>query len=155
MSEYFSAAREIIIIEEPFKPLELQSDYEAKSMNDRTDYGAVANFVGTMRDFNEGDDVTSMTLEHYPAMTAKKINGIVDFACEKWPIKNTLIIHRIGEIFPSEPIVLVAVWSAHRSAAFDGCRYIMEALKHEAPFWKKEVLTDGRARWVTKNTKND
>ncbi|MCL4169991.1 UNVERIFIED_CONTAM: hypothetical protein GTU68_045613 [Idotea baltica] len=105
-----------------------------------------------MRDFNEGDDVLSMTLEHYPAMTDKQLNEIVDQACEQWPIQNTLIAHRVGEIFPAESIVLVSVWSAHRNAAFDGCRFIMEALKHQAPFWKKESLSAGETRWVAENT---
>ncbi len=145
----------ILIVEESFDPLWLQADYQMESMGDKTDYGATANFVGTMRDFNEGDDVLSMTLEHYPAMTKKQLNEIVDQACEKWPIQNTLIVHRVGEIFPAESIVLVAVWSAHRNAAFDGCRYIMEALKHQAPFWKKEALTAGDTRWVTENTKGE
>ena len=144
--------RKILIVEESFDPLWLQGDYEAESMGDKTDYGASANFIGTMRDFNEGDDVLSMTLEHYPAMTAKQLNGIVDQACEQWPIQNTLIVHRVGEIFPAESIVLVTVWSAHRNAAFDGCRFIMEALKHQAPFWKKESLAVGESRWVAENT---
>lgn len=148
-------SRKILIVEEAFEPLWLQADYEVESMGDKTDYGATANFIGTMRDFNEGDDVLSMTLEHYPAMTAKQLNEIVDQACAKWPIQNTLIVHRVGEIFPAESIVLVAVWSAHRNAAFDGCRYIMEALKHQAPFWKKEVLITGDARWVAKNTQGE
>lgn len=152
MSISASVPRKIIIVEEPFDPLWLQGDYEAASMEDKTDYGATANFIGTMRDYNEGDDVLSMTLEHYPAMTTKQLNEIIDQACEKWPIQNTLIVHRVGEIFPAESIVLVAVWSAHRNAAFDGCRFIMEALKHQAPFWKKESLTAGESRWVAENT---
>jgi len=147
-----SVPRKILIVEETFDPLWLQGDYEAETMEDKTDYGATANFIGTMRDFNEGDDVTSMTLEHYPAMTSKQLNDIIDEACERWPIQNTLIVHRVGEIFPAESIVLVAVWSAHRNAAFDGCRFIMEALKHKAPFWKKESLTAGDSRWVAENT---
>ena len=147
--------RKILIVEESFDPLWLQSDYEAEFMEDKTDYGATANFIGTMRDFNEGDDVLSMTLEHYSAMTHMKLNEIVDQACEKWPIKNTLIVHRVGEIFPAESIVLVVVWSAHRNAAFDGCRYIMEALKYQAPFWKKEKLVTGEYRWVEENTKGE
>ncbi len=145
--------RKIIIVDSPFDPLAMQSDYQAQSMRGQTNYGATANFVGTMRDFNEGDDVQSMILEHYPAMTEKQLNIIVDEANEKWPLQNTLIIHRVGEIFPAESIVLVAVWSAHRVAAFEACRFIMEDLKHKAPFWKKEVLTTGANRWVEENTK--
>ena len=146
-------SRKIIIVDESFDPLKFQLDYQVESMGGKTNYGATANFVGTMRDFNEGDDVLSMTLEHYPAMTINQLNEIVNQACEKWPIQNTLIVHRVGEIFPAESIVLVAVWSAHRNAAFDSCRYIMEALKHQAPFWKKEVLSAGTSRWVAENTK--
>jgi len=145
--------RKIIIVDSPFDPLQLQSEYQAESMQGQTNYGATANFVGTMRDFNEGDDVQSMTLEHYPAMTEKQLNLIVDEATEKWLLQNTLIVHRVGEIFPAESIVLVAVWSAHRGAAFDACRFIMEDLKHKAPFWKKEALTTGSDRWVEENTK--
>ena len=145
--------RKILIVKEQFDPLTLQADYQVESMGDKTDYGATANFVGTMRDFNEGDDVLSMTLEHYPAMTSKQLDEIVDKSYQQWPIQNVLIVHRVGEIFPAESIVLVAVWSAHRNAAFDGCRYIMEALKHQAPFWKKEVLSAGTSRWVAENTK--
>lgn len=147
--------RNIVIVESSFDPLQMQADYQKHSMHGKTNYGATANFVGTMRDFNEGDDVLSMTLEHYPAMTDKQLNQIVDDACAKWPIQNTLVVHRVGEIFPAEAIVLVAVWSAHRNAAFDGCRFIMEALKHQAPFWKKEQLTVGESRWVKENTKGE
>jgi len=144
--------RSIKIVESIFDPWKLQQDYQNQSMQEKTDYGAMASFIGTMRDFNEGDDVSSMVLEHYPAMTEKQLNQIVDEACDKWPIQNTLIVHRVGEIFPAEPIVLVATWSAHRVAAFDSCRFLMEALKHQAPFWKKENLTEGSTRWVEKNT---
>ena len=144
--------RKIVIVDSSFDPLEMQRDYQQQSMYGHTNFGATANFIGTMRDFNEGDDVLSMVLEHYPAMTDKQLNQIVDEACDQWPIQNTLVVHRVGEIFPSEAIVLVVVWSAHRGAAFDACRYIMEALKHKAPFWKKESLTAGSTRWVEENT---
>lgn len=144
--------REIKIITSVFDPFQSQKDYQGKSMKDKTDYGAVASFVGTMRDFNEGDEVSFMELEHYPEMTQKQLNEIVDKTCDKWPIKNTLIIHRVGKILPGEPIMMVAVWSAHRAAAFDACRFLMEELKHRAPFWKKEQLKTGGSRWVDKNT---
>ena len=147
-----SRPRKITIVENVFDPLRYQAEYENESMKGKTNFGATANFVGTMRDFNEGDDVLSMTLEHYPAMTMKQLNKIVDQAYERWNIQNALVVHRVGKIFPAESIVLIAVWSAHRNAAFDACRYIMEALKHEAPFWKKEALTSGDSRWVAKNT---
>lgn len=118
-------------------------------------YGATASFVGTMRDFNQGDDVTSMTLEHYPGMTESYLQKICDEAQQRWDIIDCLIIHRVGEILPNDPIVLTVVWSAHRKAAFEACRYLMEELKSRAPFWKKEGLSDDHPeghRWVDKNT---
>ncbi len=147
-----SLLRKIEVLESIFDPWKLQQDYQLSSMQGKTDYGATASFIGTMRDFNEGDDVTSMTLEHYPEMTKKQLNEIVDEACEKWTLLNTLIVHRVGKILPAEPIVLVTVWSSHRVDAFEACRFLMEKLKHNAPFWKKEQLTEGDSRWVEKNT---
>lgn len=144
--------REVKILEEIFDPWLIQKEYQDISMQGRSDYGATANFIGTMRDFNEGDDVVAMELEHYPKMTEKQLHAIIDTLEEKWDIQNTLIVHRVGKILPAEPIMLVAVWSAHRAAAFDACRYLMEELKHRAPFWKKEELITGDSRWVEKNT---
>ncbi len=144
--------RQIKILETVFDPFLIQKDYQEKHLKNRTDYGATASFVGTMRDFNEGDDVSLMELEHYPQMTQKQLNQMVDKAAEQWPINNVLVVHRVGQILPGEPIMMVAVWSAHRAAAFDACRYIMEELKHSAPFWKKEQLLSGSSRWVEKNT---
>lgn len=115
-------------------------------------FGATASFTGTMRDFNEGDPVTAMTLEHYPGMTEKQLVEIIDDAKSQWEIIDALIVHRVGDILPGQPIVLTAVWSAHRAAAFDACRFLMEALKSRATFWKKETLTSGQQRWVEKNT---
>lgn len=114
-------------------------------------YGATASFVGTMRDFNEGDTVQAMTLEHYPGMTESYLDKICDEAKSRWDIIDCLIVHRVGEMHPNDPIVLTVVWSAHRAAAFEACRYLMEELKSRAPFWKKENLEDGH-RWVEKNT---
>ncbi|MCK5813550.1 MAG: molybdenum cofactor biosynthesis protein MoaE [Cocleimonas sp.] len=145
--------QKILIQQQPFKPWQLLAEYESQSMQGKSDYGATATFIGTMRDFNEGDDVTSMFLEHYPLMTEKKLHQLVDTANETWSLLNTLIIHRVGHIYPTDPIVLVAVWSAHRKDAFEASRFLMEELKSKVPFWKKEMLTDGRGRWVEKNTK--
>lgn len=114
-------------------------------------YGATAVFVGSMRDFNEGDDVKAMHLEHYPGMTEQYLEKIVQQAQQQWDLLDTLIIHRVGDILPDDAIVLVAVWSAHRANAFDASRFMMEELKSRAPFWKKETLADG-TRWVEKNT---
>lgn len=115
-------------------------------------FGATSVFVGTMRDFNQGDEVQGMTLEHYPGMTEKQLAVIVNEASAQWPVLDTLIIHKVGDIFPNQPIVVVAVWTSHRGDAFDACRYIMEALKAKAPFWKKEQLSTQQNRWVEKNT---
>jgi len=114
--------------------------------------GATGVFVGTMRDFNEGDQVKGMTLEHYPGMTEKQLAKIVAEAQSQWQILDALIVHRVGAILPDEAIVLVAVWSSHRGEAFDASRNIMEALKSKAPFWKKELLDSDQERWVSKNT---
>ncbi len=114
--------------------------------------GAAGVFVGTMRDFNEASDVIAMHLEHYPGMTETHLERICAEAGKRWELLDTLVVHRVGEILPAEPIVLVAVWSEHRKDAFEACRFIMEDLKSKAPFWKKETLTDGSTRWVEKNT---
>lgn len=110
-------------------------------------YGASTNFIGTMRDFNAGDDVQLMTLEHYPAMTQQFLDRLCEEASSKWPLVDCLIIHRFGEIKPGDPIVLTAAWSAHREDAFAACRYLIEELKARAPFWKKET-TGEKERWV-------
>ena len=115
-------------------------------------YGATAVFVGSMRDFNEGDDVEKMWLEHYPGMTEKYLEKIASEAMDKWQLLDAMIIHRVGEVNPNDAIVLVAVWSAHRAAAFEASRYLMEELKSRAPFWKKEQLDESASRWVEKNT---
>ena len=114
--------------------------------------GATAVFVGSMRDCNEGDAVTAMTLEHYPGMTEKVLKAIEAETRAAWDVLDLLVAHRVGEVVPGDPIVLVAVWSAHRKAAFEVCRVVMERLKSDAPFWKRETLRDGSTRWVEKNT---
>jgi len=114
--------------------------------------GAANVFVGTMRDFNDGEAVKGMTLEHYPEMTEKQLEHVLAEAKKQWPVLDALVIHRVGDVFPDDVLVLVAVWSAHRGAAFDACRFIMEALKSRVPFWKKEILNDDSRRWVAKNT---
>ncbi|MBL1277595.1 MAG: molybdenum cofactor biosynthesis protein MoaE [Ectothiorhodospiraceae bacterium] len=114
-------------------------------------FGATSIFIGTMRDFNEGKDVQGMTLEHYPAMTQKHLEGISSEAKQRWDILDTLIIHRYGDIQPSDPIVLLAVWSAHRNESFPACRYLIEELKNRAPFWKQEQTEKG-SHWVEHNT---
>ena len=114
-------------------------------------FGATATFVGSMRDYHEGDAVRGMTLEHYPGMTERHLEEICTEAHRRWTLLESLVVHRVGEVVPGEPIVLVAVWSAHRAEAFEACRFIMEDLKSKAPFWKKETLAGG-TRWVARNT---
>jgi len=127
-------------------------NYEQTLIKQHGKYGAVATFVGTMRDYNEGESVQYMFLEHYPKMTEKYLQKISEDALKKWDILDTLIIHRVGTIQPAETIVLIAAWAGHRTPAFEACRYLIEELKHRAPFWKREVLENGE-RWVEKNTK--
>lgn len=109
--------------------------------------GAVVGFVGYVRDFNDGQDVRGMFLEHYPGMTEKALQKIIEEAEERWPLLRVEIVHRVGQLPPGEPIVFVGTASAHRQAAFDACNFIMDYLKTRAPFWKKEDTPDG-ARWV-------
>ena len=109
--------------------------------------GGIVTFVGTVRDLNEGAQVAEMELEHYPGMTEQSIQAIMEQAQQRWPIYDALVIHRIGPLKPMEQIVLVAVTSAHRGEAFAACEFIIDYLKTEAPFWKKEQTPDG-ARWV-------
>jgi molybdopterin synthase catalytic subunit len=116
--------------------------------------GAVTLFVGTVRDMNEGANVSTMTLEHYPGMTEKSLQSICDKATARWKIFEPLIIHRVGPLLPKDQIVLVAVASAHRGEAFQACEFIMDFLKTEAPFWKKEQTPQG-ARWVDARESDD
>lgn len=140
------------IFTEAFDPLDEVRQFQQQHKQMTGAFGATNIFIGTMRDFNEGDDVVGMTLEHYPGMTEKHLQTIVDEAESRWPIINVLLVHRVGDISPSDPIVLVSVWTSHRGDAFDAGRYIMEALKSRAPFWKKERLKADRERWVETNT---
>lgn len=116
--------------------------------------GAVAAFVGTVRDRNEGTTIQAMTLEHYPGMTEKSLQAIIDQAHERWDICNALIIHRIGSLNIEDQIVLTAVSSAHRGEAFAACEFLMDYLKTQAPFWKKEETPDG-SRWVDARESDD
>ena len=113
----------------------------------RPDVGAVATFIGTVRDVNEGASVAEMELEHYPGMTEKALEDIVARARVRFNLVDALVIHRVGPLLPQEQIVLVVTLSAHRGEAFAACEFIMDYLKSEAPFWKKEQTPDG-ARWV-------
>jgi molybdopterin synthase catalytic subunit len=109
--------------------------------------GAVATFLGLVRDVNDGDGVHTLTLEHYPGMTEKSLERIAREALARWDLTDITVIHRVGELRPTQPIVMVAVASGHRGEAFAACEFIMDYLKTRAPFWKKEVTPDGE-RWV-------
>ena len=109
--------------------------------------GAIASFVGVVRDLNDGASVDTMTLEHYPGMTEKALQTIVADAEKRWDLIDVSVVHRVGELRPTDPIVLVAVASAHRGDAFQACEFIMDYLKTRAPFWKKEEDSQG-TRWV-------
>ncbi len=116
--------------------------------------GAVAAFIGFVRDLNEATEVRMLTLEHYPGMTEKALAGIVAEAAGRWDIFDARVVHRIGTLEPTDQIVLVAVSSAHRGDAFAACEFIMDYLKTRAPFWKKEATPAGE-RWVEARTSDD
>jgi len=116
--------------------------------------GAVASFIGTVRDVNDAAAVSTLTLEHYPGMTEKALEAIVSEARARFDVYDALVVHRVGELAPTDQIVLVVVTGAHREAAFDACRFLMDYLKTRAPFWKKERTPDG-TRWVEARASDD
>jgi len=138
--------------EKPFNPWQELHGYQETLDKLQGKYGATAVFIGSMRDMNESQSVKSMFLEHYPEMTSRYLDKITRLVLTQWKILDALVLHRVGDIQPDDTIVLVAVWSEHRDEAFKACRFILEELKHRAPFWKKETMTDNTQRWVTKNT---
>ena len=135
-----------------FAPLAELANYQAE-VDTRLlgQYGALSMFIGTMRDFNDGVAVQAMNLEHYPGMTEYQLQRIAEAAWRQWPVLDGLLLHRVGALQPGEPIVLVAVWTAQRAAAFSACRFLIEELKAKAPFWKREETGQG-AHWVSHNT---
>lgn len=116
--------------------------------------GAVAAFVGTVRDHSEGSAVSRMELEHYPGMTEASIEAMIDEALRRFDVRAARVVHRVGELGPGDNIVLVAVTSAHRAEAFQACEFLMDYLKTQAPFWKKETTPEG-ARWVDARVSDD
>jgi len=126
----------------------------ARLRGDNRAVGAVAAFIGTVRDVNDDARVASMTLEHYPGMTEKALAAIVDEAKSRWNIIDALVIHRVGALAPSDQIVLVGVTGAHRGEVFAACEFIVDYLKTRAPFWKKEQTPSG-ARWVEARATDD
>jgi molybdopterin synthase catalytic subunit len=122
--------------------------------SDNSDIGAVCSFIGAVRDRNDGADVASMELEHYPGMTEKAIEAMIDEALRRFDILGARVIHRIGLLQPTEQIMMVAVIAAHRGESFKACEFLMDYLKTQAPFWKKEQ-TPGGARWVDARVADD
>ncbi len=116
--------------------------------------GAVASFIGTVRDRNDGQGVSAMELEHYPGMTEKAIEAMIDEAFRRFDIRAARVVHRVGPLKPLDQIVLVVVSSAHRGAAFQACEFLMDYLKTQAPFWKKETTPEG-SRWVDARVSDD
>ncbi|MGE6194919.1 molybdopterin synthase catalytic subunit MoaE [Aeromonas media] len=128
---------------------------EYERLATRHDTGAIVTFVGKVRDFNQGEEVKGLSLEHYPGMTEKALTDIVTEARGRWPLQECTLIHRIGDLLLGDQIVLVAVSSAHRDAAFEACHFIMDFLKTRAPFWKKELTAEGVQRWVEAKQSDD
>ncbi|MEX1057066.1 MAG: molybdopterin synthase catalytic subunit MoaE [Natronospirillum sp.] len=121
-------------------------EYQALTVNNTED-GAVVTFVGRLRDLNEGSTVQTLTLEHYPGMTERSLRRLEEEARQSWTLGRVSIVHRVGTLAPADQIVWVGVTSPHRAAAFAACEFIMDALKTDAPFWKKETTSQGE-RWV-------
>ena len=136
-SEDFDAGREIAVLR-----------------RDNPGIGAIASFIGVVRDVNGAERVAEMALEHYPGMTEKSIAGIIDQAKSRWSVFDALVVHRVGRLKPLDQIVLVVVTGAHRGDAFAACEFIMDYLKTRAPFWKKEQTLEG-ARWVEARGSDD
>ena len=128
---------------------------EYERLATRHDSGAIVTFVGKVRDFNQGDAVKGLSLEHYPGMTEKALVDIVNQARARWPLQECTLIHRIGDLLLGDQIVLVAVSSAHREPALEACPSIMDFLKTRAPFWKKELTAEGIQRWVEAKQSDD
>lgn len=142
--------KDVTISATPISPEQLLEDM--RRGNPRI--GAVVSFVGLMRDINDGDDVSGLFLEHYPGMTEKALQAIVDEARERWNLERALVVHRVGDITPEEPIVVVVAASRHRGEAFQACEFIIDYLKTRAPFWKRERTASGE-RWVDARHSDD
>lgn len=143
----------MILIRVQSEPFDITAEQQALYRGNPS-IGGLVTFVGLMRDINEGDQVTRMVLEHYPGMTEKALTDIAEEAAARWEIEGISVIHRIGELEPQDPIVLVAVVSRHRGDAFRACEFLIDYLKTKAPFWKKEVTGDCE-RWVEARATDD
>ncbi len=142
----------IKIYNEVFDPFTEIQSYQQQFADIAGKYGATSIFIGSMRDFSDGQNVESMILEYYPGMTERQLEKFIVEARQQWQFYDALVVHRVGLVAPDQAIVLVVVWASHRGDAFDACRYIMEALKSKAPFWKKEMLSTNEDRWITENS---
>ena len=131
----------------------LATEIEALRASDKR-VGAVCSFVGTVRDRNDGQSVSTMELEHYPGMTEKSIEAMIDEAFKRFDILGARVIHRVGLLQPLDQVVMVAVTSSHRGSSFQACEFLMDYLKTQAPFWKKEQTPEG-ARWVDARVTDD
>lgn len=138
------------VSEHPVDPWQLIAEHQAEHAQ-HGQFGATASFIGTMRDFSDRQNLSKMTLEHYPAMTGHYLQKLEQEARDQWPLQDCLIVHRVGDIYPGDAIVVIACWSAHRRAALDACNWLIEELKYRAPFWKQEFSPEG-AHWVEENT---
>lgn len=145
--EWDQSDQEAIQIRVEPQDFELGTEYERLRLRSNSS-GAIVVFTGLVRDFNAEGAIGGIILEHYPAMTQKSLKAIAKRASEKWGLEGITVIHRVGELQNHDQIVLVGVSARHRAAAFDGARFIMDYLKTEAPFWKKEVTAHGDAEWV-------
>ena len=139
--------------ETAFAPWPLLADAaQAMDAAERAGCGANDAFIGTMRAGGGATRVVRLQLEHYPGMTERMLMRIATDTGARWPIRQLVLVHRVGEVLPGETLIVAAAWSAHRDAAFAACRHLVETVKHQAPFWKREYRADGTAAWVTANT---
>jgi molybdopterin synthase catalytic subunit len=135
-------------------PFDIAAEVRALTAG-RTDVGAVVTFTGTVRGEAKGRPIAAMMLEHYPGMTERELERVAAEAMARWPLQGVRLIHRIGSLRPGDEIVLVVTLSAHRHAAFEAAAYLMDYLKTRAPYWKKEVGTDGVGEWVDAREADD
>ena len=145
-----ATSRRVVIQEADFDLGQVVADLRAGDAA----VGAVASFIGTVRDRNDGSGVSAMELEHYPGMTERAIEAMIDVALQRFDIRAARVIHRVGVLKPLDQIVLVAVTSGHRGQAFQACEFLMDYLKTQAPFWKKETTPQGE-RWVDARVSDD
>jgi molybdopterin synthase catalytic subunit len=150
MTAYLSARLSVTVQSEDF---DLAQEYAALLADDRS-IGAVVAFVGTVRDLNLAEDVVALELEHYPGMTEKSLSNILNTAAGRWSLQGARIVHRIGKMYPGDQIVMVLTASAHRGDAYEANNFIMDYLKTEAPFWKKEWTPEG-PRWIEARDSDD